>query len=225
MSNEKGRLLTELRNDFFAGVTVLLPLVGTILIVRYLVAKVNSVLLDPILRLLTPAEQWADMQLVAAVVKLAILVLILASIAFLGLLVKNFFIRRLLSVGESILLRVPFVSRIYKIIQQVSGTFLKKNPEMYNKVVLVEYPRKGCYVLGLMTTPCRGEFAEKLNEGFVNVFIPTTPNPTSGFLVMVDRKEVMELSMNVEDAMKAIVSSGIVMPEANAPKTKSEILK
>jgi len=222
MKKEKGKLFNALRNDFFAGVTVLIPVVGTIFIVRFFVIKVNNVLLDPIMNLLTPAARWTDIQFVSAAVKMAILILILASIVLLGLLVKSYFIRRLISLGESILLRVPFVNRIYSVIQQVSGTFLSKKEELYNKVVMIEYPRKGCFVLGLMTTSCSGEIAEKLQDGFVNVFVPTTPNPTSGFLVMVNRNEVVELSLSAEDAMKVIVSSGIVMPEKKVASTLSE---
>ena len=214
MEKEKKRILAIFRNSFLAGVAVLLPMVGTILIVTFLVRKVNAVLLEPILHIFVPVRPWADIHLIEAAVKLAILIVILLAIAGLGILVKNYFIRRLFGLGEGIVMRVPLVNSVYRVIQQLSDTFLNKKNEMYNKVVLVEYPRKDCFVLGLMTTSCRGEIATKLGDDFVNVFVPTTPNPTSGFLIMLRRNQVKELEISTEDAMKVIVSSGIVTPDS-----------
>ncbi|PIE02245.1 MAG: hypothetical protein CSA81_08385 [Acidobacteria bacterium] len=213
MSSRKSKILTALRTDFIAGIAVLLPLIGTIWFIHFLVTQLNNILLEPIMKLLTPLQPYADQQFVVLVVKAFILLIIILWILLLGLLVKSYFIRKLFNAGEGILMKVPFVSRIYKIIQQVSSTFLSQKVDMYNQVVLVEYPRRQCFVLGLMTTDCKGEIGAKLGHGFVNVFVPTTPNPTSGFLIMVDQKDVTILDMTAEDAMKWIVSSGIVTPE------------
>ncbi|MFC1809272.1 DUF502 domain-containing protein [Candidatus Omnitrophota bacterium] len=221
MTKEHDSTLAKLRNNLFAGIAVLLPAVGTVLIVQFIVLKVNNVLLDPILELVTPAVQWADMQFIAGGVKVLILITILLLIAFLGFVVKNFFIRQILRFGEAIFLKIPFVNKIYTAIQQLSGTFLTKQKDMYNKVVLIEYPRKGVYIIGLMTSSCRGIIADKLPPECVNVFVPTTPNPTSGFLIMLPRDEVRELDVSVEEAMKVIVSGGIITPSEIRQKANS----
>lgn len=216
MTKNKGKFWLQIRNDFLTGIAVLLPGVGTILIVTFLLAKVNNIVLEPVLVTVSPAVQWADRHMIAFAMKGVILIVILCGIIVLGLLVKNFFIQRLLRFGEGILLRVPFVNKIYSVIQQISGTFFDQKKDIFNKVVMLEYPRKGVFILGLMTTACVGKIAEALPAECVNIFVPTTPNPTSGFLIMVPRNDVIELTISVEDAMKLIVSGGVVTPQSQA---------
>jgi len=213
MTKMKRSFSANFRNDFFTGIVILLPLFLTIVIVRFILTKVNSVLLDPILQLIKPTVGWAEERYLIIAVKIAIFLSIIFLIVLLGMLVKNFFIRKLIGAGEGFLLRVPFVNKIYSTIQQISSTFLTKKEAIFNKVVLVEYPRKGIFILGLFTSECEGKIAEDLPTDCVNVFIPTTPNPTSGFLIMVPRVDIKELDISVEEAMKMIVSGGVLTPK------------
>jgi uncharacterized membrane protein len=218
MSHEHSSFIAKIRNDFIAGIAVLLPAVGTIWIVHFIVIKVNQALLDPILDLIAPLVPWADTVLITSAVKIIIFTLILVMIAVLGLLIKNFFIRQVLKLGETIVMKVPFVNKIYSAIQQISGSFLLRKKDMFTKVVLIEFPRKGLFMLGLITAECEGMITQYLPPRCINVFVPTTPNPTSGFLVMIPADQVVEVPMSVEDAMKTIISGGVVTGKETAFK-------
>jgi len=202
-----------LRTNFIAGVTALLPLWAVIIVITFLVTLVNDKLLNPILRLVSPYLAWADPEVVRGSIKVALFVAILFLIAFFGVLVKNFFVRRVLNVGESMLIRIPLVNKIYVAMQQISKTFIVQKQAVFQKSVLVEYPRKGSYVLGFITAEAAPEVQEKTEQELVSIFVPTTPNPTSGFLLFVPKKDVVELSLSIEDSFKLIVSFGAVMPE------------
>ena len=211
------------QNNFIAGMLAVLPLIGTILVLRFVFSFVNEGVLDPVLQLIMPYVKWAGAERadVIIAVKLLIFIIVLGGIALFGLLVKSFFIRKVISFGESIVMRIPLVNKVYKAIQQISNTFFSKRDNTHYQVVIVEYPRKGVYILGLMTTDCEGILAKNLPGECVNVFVPTTPNPTSGYLIMLPKKDVRSVDISVEDAMKIIVSGGVVTPEAiHANETK-----
>ena len=109
-------------------------------------------------------------------------------------------------------MKVPLVNKVYMAMQQISKVFLVKKQAVFSKAVLVEYPRKGTYVLGLMTSEASGEVQYKTEKKLVSVFIQTTPNPTSGFLLFVPSNELINLEMSVENSMKLIISGGAVIP-------------
>lgn len=218
MSLEHNSLLAKFRNNFIAGVAVLLPAVGTIWIVHFLVVNVNKALLQPIVNRIDPFVPWADSTMIVTAVKIVIFMLILITIAVLGFLVKNFFIRSVLKFGETIVMKVPLVNKIYSSIQQISGSFLMRKKEMFNKVVLVEYPRKGVFIMALVSSECDGVVTNYLPPNCVNVFVPTTPNPTSGFLIMVPKDQLVEVPISVENALKLIISGGVVSANEETKK-------
>ncbi len=111
------------------------------------------------------------------------------------------------------MVKIPFVRVIYNATKQFLDTFLNKGHQGFNKVVLFEFPRKGVWALGFMTGETRGELKDRAAEPMINVFVPTTPNPTSGFYIMVPEAEATELDMHIEDAFKVIMTGGIVVPE------------
>jgi uncharacterized membrane protein len=202
-----------LRTNFIAGVTALLPLWAVIIVVSFLVNLVNDKLLKPILGLVHPYVSWADPEVVRGSLKLALFIGILFLIVLFGVLVKNFFVRRILGFGEKVLIKIPLVNKIYVSMQQISRTFIVEKQAVFKKSVLIEYPRKGCYVLGFLTAAAASEIQNKTRDELVSVFVPTTPNPTSGFLVFVPKKEMIELSISIEDSFKLVVSFGAVMPQ------------
>ena len=123
--------------------------------------------------------------------------------------VGDFFVR----LGEWVVRKIPLISSIYSLLKKVFETFLSNKSSAFKKVVLLEYPRKGIWILGLVSTDTEGEVKDILKTDMLNVFIPTTPNPTSGFLIFVPVKDVIFLDMSVEEALKFIISGGIVSPE------------
>ena len=130
-----------------------------------------------------------------------------------GFFVTNVLGSKLIAFGERIIHRIPIVTNIYFGIKQIIDAFSMEGKRVFNKVVLIEYPRKGLYALVFLTGESKGEVQEKTHSTLVNVFIPTTPNPTSGMLLLIPKGDVINLDMTVEEGLKLIVSAGVVVPE------------
>ncbi len=135
-----------------------------------------------------------------------------------GIFAKNILGRTLLGIWEAIFTRIPLVNKLYVATKQIGEALLADKGAMFKRVVMLQYPRKGIYSIGFVTHSPGGELQEKVGSQVVTVFLPTTPNPTSGFFVVVPEKETMPLSISVEDATKLIVSFGIVGPKSVARK-------
>ena len=149
-------------------------------------------------------------KLVVANIPGAGLIIGLILITVIGAVAAGFLGRWLIGLGESILNRMPVVRTIYGASKQILETVISAQSDAFRDAVLVEYPRRGLWVIGFVTGGTKGEVAERMDGNMVNVFIPTTPNPTSGFLLFCPRNEVIYLDMSVEDAVKLVVSGGIV---------------
>lgn len=195
-----------MRNYLIAGLLVWLPLGATILVIKLLVD-----LLDRTLLLLPPA--WRPDALLGFHIPGLGLVLSIAIIFVTGVVVANLLGRRLVSFWESLLSRIPLVRSIYASVKQVAETVLSSSGQSFRKVLLVEYPRRGVWSLGFQTSSSLGEVQARTGEDVVAVFVPTTPNPTSGFVLMIPRREVTELDMEVDEALKMIISMGVVVPQ------------
>ncbi len=141
------------------------------------------------------------------------LVITLLIILIVGWFTTNFFGKRLISLGESIVGRIPFVRRIYKGTKQVVQSIAHADTSAFRKVVLLEFPRRGMLAIGFVTGESRGEVQQYTREDVLNVFVPTMPNPTSGFLVFAPPDELTEIDMSIEDGIKYVVSGGIVSTE------------
>ena len=141
------------------------------------------------------------------------LVVLLAFLMLAGMFAAGFMGRFFIRLGEWFMARVPLFSSVYSLLKQIFETVFSNKTQAFKKVVMLEYPRKGLWILGLVSADLKGEIKEHLKDEMLNVFIPTTPNPTSGFLIFVPKKDVIELDMSVEDAIKFIVSGGLVEPE------------
>ncbi|QYY34924.1 DUF502 domain-containing protein [Ruficoccus sp. ZRK36] len=206
----------RLRNAFIAGLVLLAPLGVTYFVIDFLRTKIGSRVtamipqnvLPPDIRRLPIVEFGLDMA--------AVLIVVLA-ITLLGFF-SNYFLGKVMIIGtERVIDRVPFINTVYRTVKQIVETFSKQQKAVFQKVVLTEYPRKGVYVLGFLTSAAKGEVQEKTGAEVVNVFVPTTPNPTSGFLLMVPVDEVIEMDMTIADGMKLIVSGGAVSPPYPPP--------
>ena len=136
-------------------------------------------------------------------------ILTIASLYFLGLIISNVFGKKLYKLFESLLEKIPFVSKVYKSIKQITASLSGANSKAFQKVVLVEYPRKGLWTIAMVT----GETLDDKDEKYYNIFVPTTPNPTSGYLLFIKSTETKKLDLSVEEGLKIIVSGGMISPE------------
>ncbi|MCC7463963.1 MAG: DUF502 domain-containing protein [Gammaproteobacteria bacterium] len=193
-----------------SGLLIWLPILATVLVVRFIVQLMDQLLvLFP--RHLQP-EALFGVHIPGLGVLLAVIVLLLT-----GLLVSNFIGRALVGLWDEILARIPFIRAIYGGVKSFSETILSNKGNSFKKVLLVQYPRAGIWSLGFQTNATLPEISERTGAEQVCVFVPTTPNPTSGFIVMVPRAEIIELDMTVDTAMKMVVTLGVVMPQAGGP--------
>ena len=199
MANEvkKRSIFSRIRNNFIAGVVVLIPIGITIYLTLFLISISSKVL---------PKEINPNHYLPYNIPGLEILIAIII-ISLIGWLSLSFLGRRLLKVFNKVLQKIPILRTIYSAIVQMTETFAKTNKGKKN-VVLVEYPRKGSWAVGFATKENEGEISNKTNKKLINVFVPTTPNPTSGFLLMFPKEDVIYLDLSFEEASKFIVSAG-----------------
>ena len=135
-----------------------------------------------------------------------------------GLLVTNILGRRIVSLWESLLNKIPGFRNIYNVLKKVSDTVLNSSTESFKKAYLIQYPNKGIWVIAFQSGDYRGQAESVIGEEIINLFVPTTPNPTSGFFVLIPKKDALELDISVEEAFKLVISAGVVTP--NSVKTK-----
>lgn len=210
--------MSYLRKYLIAGLLVWLPLGVTVLVVKLLVD-----IMDRTLLLLPPA--WRPDALLGFHVPGLGLLLSLVIMLVTGIVAANLLGRRLVSIWEALLARIPLVRTIYRGVKQVVETVFSSSGRAFRRVVLVEYPRRGMWCLALLTAESLGEVQAKTGEEVVAVFLPTTPNPTSGFVILVPRKDVVELDMSVDDGLKLIISMGVAVPEwPKSVLTRNDVL-
>lgn len=185
-----------------AGLLVWLPLVITLWVLNLIIDTLEAVV---------PAEVSSQALLGTYVPGFKVAV-VLVVLLLTGMLVANFLGQRLLHWWERLLARIPLVRSIYQSVKQVSDTVLAPNGQAFRKAVLLQYPRQGAWTLGFLTGSAAGELAEHLPGEHVSVYVPSTPNPTSGFFILVPRDQLVELSMSVDSALKYVVSMGVVAP-------------
>ncbi len=141
------------------------------------------------------------------------LLILIGFLMLVGMFAAGFLGRFFIRLGEWFVAKMPLISSIYSLLKQIFETVFSSKTQAFKKVVMLEYPRKGIWILGLVSADLQGEIEEKLPDEMINVFIPTTPNPTSGFLIFVPKKDVIEMDMTVEEAIKFIISGGLVEPK------------
>ncbi len=198
-------MMRLLRKYLIAGLLVWLPLAATVIIVKLVID-----LLDKTLLLLPP--DWQPEHLLGFSVPGFGVLLAITLLIVTGILAANLFGRSLLNLWEGILGRIPLVRSIYTSVKQVSTTLLSSDGESFRKVVLVEYPRKGIWSIGFLTNQGLPAACDLSGQKLISVFIPTTPNPTSGYIIMLPEHDINELNMSVEEGFKFIISMGVVIP-------------
>lgn len=200
-------LFAWLRGRFFAGMVIAAPIAVTFLILQFLIGEIDKRVVP-----LIPAALNPETYLKYAVPGFGLIVLVV-FLTILGGIATNLIGRSVISVGDRILSQVPIVRSLYSAFKQLVEVFAKDNTDQFSEVVLIEYPKTGTWCLGFVSSPAKGEIGVTLGAEYLGVFVPTTPNPTSGFLMYVDAKEVIRLKMTVEEGAKMILSAGLVVPE------------
>ena len=199
------RLRTSLKNYFLTGLLVILPIFITVYIILSLIRA-----MDAILKYI-PAEYLPETYLQIHIPGLG-LILVVILVFVVGLLTRNFIGRKIVQLGENIVDRIPLVRVLYAGVKQLLEPLFLQKTNAFKRVALIEYPRRGVHVIGFVTGESKGEVQSKTSKDMMNVFVPTTPNPTSGFYILIPEDEVVYLNMSVEDAFKLIISGGIVSP-------------
>lgn len=202
----------DLKNDLIAGLLVVIPLATTIWLSITIATWVVG-FLTQIPKQLNPFHDLHPilLNLLNLVVGLAVPLL---SILFIGLMARNIAGRWLLDIGERLLQAIPLAGAVYKTLKQLLETLLRDSNGKFRRVVLVEYPRRGIWTIAFVTGALSPQIQARMPETMLSLFIPTTPNPTTGWYAIVPESEVVNLSMSIEDAFKVVVSGGIVSPSA-----------
>ena len=203
------------RNMIVTGLLVAVPIVLSLWVAWYLYSRLTGwglTLADSMGLMAEIPPFWRTQ-----IIRILALIAVLAVLFFLGVLTKITLGRKVIEKAQALLLKLPLVNFIYSTCKQIGDTIMSsKSGNMFRQVVLFEYPRKGCWAIGFMTnenTPENSEAACRLGKGdLISVFMPTTPNPTSGFLMLIPREECIMLDMSVSDAMRLIVSCGAILP-------------
>lgn len=218
---EKVSFIGKIRNNFFTGLLVLMPVVLTLWIFKTLIFSLDAFMQSFIplehIQTLTLKYENPVFQSLTGETTIPGLGLLLGFIVivFVGILAKNVLGKKLFTFWDHLFNKTPLIRSIYSAIKQITNTISNTSSASFREVVLVEYPRKGCWVVAFVsgnTTISVKKHLQDEGDDFINVFVPTTPNPTSGFLIFIPRKDVRKLDMSVEQGLKLVISAGIVAP-------------
>jgi uncharacterized membrane protein len=195
----------RLRNYFISGLLFWIPLALSVLLIKFFLEIVNN--LVPA-KLLPESLLNLDTTIPGSGIAFVILVILIT-----GALVTNILGRKLLDLWERALNKIPGFRNIYNALKKISSTVLNTSSESFRKAFLIQYPSKGIWVIAFQSGDYKGEVESIIGKDLINLFVPTTPNPTSGFFVMIPKKDAIELQMSVEEAFKLVISAGVVTPE------------
>ncbi len=198
-------MMGSFRRWLVSGLLVLVPLTITLAVLDWIVGLLDQTLL------ILPGAWHPDKLLGFHIPGFGVL-LTLGIVLMMGAVASNFFGRKLLGYGNSVLRRIPIVRSIYSSVKQVSDTLFSENGNAFRKTLLVQWPREGVWTIGFLTGLPGGDVANHLPGEYLSVYIPTTPNPTGGYFVMLRKAECIELKMSVDEALTYVISMGVVVP-------------
>lgn len=209
-------IFTKIRGYFLTGIIVTAP-IGLTFYVSFLFIG----FIDSKVRNIIPVKYHYDNILPFEIPGIGLLIVFI-MLTFIGFLTAGIIGRYIIKLGERIIARLPIIRSVYGALKQIFESVLKTSSKSFREVVLIEYPRKGIWAIGFITGDTKGEVQESSKDELVNVFLPTTPNPTSGFLLFVPRKDLRVLNMNVEEGIKMVISGGIVTPKLKKKYMKNK---
>ena len=197
--------MKRLTNYLISGLLFWIPLALTVLVIKFFLEVVNNLVPE---RLLPEALLNLDTSIPGSGIVFVVLILLIT-----GVLVTNILGRKILGLWERALNKIPGFRNIYNALKKISSTVLNTSSESFRKAFLIQYPSKGIWVVAFQSGDYKGEIEAIIGEDVINLFVPTTPNPTSGFFVIIPKKDAIELKMSVEQAFKLVISAGVVTPE------------
>jgi len=212
-------LLKRMRTYFITGLLIILPVIVSVYIISFLFVKTTDYIFN-----ILPGIYVNNLQ-IKILLRVIALGFLITTFILIGMFGRNIIGRRLLFFAESIILKIPLLGRVYVAVKQVSEAFLGYEKTILNKVCLVEYPRRGVFSIGFVTSQTVGEIQYKTQNNLTNIFVPTTPNPTSGVLIMVPEGEFHILDMTIEDGLKMVISGGAVVPPYRPKKEYVSTIK
>ncbi len=198
--------MKRLRNYFISGLLFWIPLALTVIVIKFFLELINNLVPQ---QYLPEAIFNLDTTIPGSGIILIVLIILVT-----GVLVTNILGRRLVALWEKALNKIPGFRNVYNVLKKVSDTVFNTSTESFRKAFLIQYPSKGIWVIAFQSGDYRGEAESIIGEEIINLFVPTTPNPTSGFFVMMAKKDAFELDMSVEEAFKLVISAGVVTPNS-----------
>ena len=198
--------MKRLRNYFISGLLFWVPLALTVLVIKFFLELINNLIPQ---KYLPEAIFKLDTTIPGSGIILVLLVILIT-----GVMVTNILGRKLVALWEKVLNKIPGFRNVYNVLKKVSDTVFNTSTESFRKAFLIQYPSKGIWVIAFQSGDYRGEAKSIIGEEIMNLFVPTTPNPTSGFFVMLAKKDAFELDMSVEEAFKLVISAGVVTPSS-----------
>ena len=222
-STRRRGILGRFRNYFLTGIIVTAPVGITIALALWVINWIDGKIVPLIPQAYNP--QLLFQNYIGIHVPGIGLLVVLVGLTVIGFLAAGLVGRVLVRTGETLLTRMPVIRSVYSALKQIFETVLRSSSRSFREVALIEYPRRGIWAIGFITTTTTGEVQNDIAEDVVNVFLPTTPNPTSGFLLFVPRKDIIVLDMSVEEAIKMVVSAGIVTPTQRQPADTTSDIK
>ena len=204
--------MKRLRNYFISGLLFWIPLALSVIVIKFFLELINNLIPQ---KYLPEAIFKLDTTIPGSGIILVLIVILIT-----GVLVTNILGRKLVALWEKVLNKIPGFRNVYNVLKKVSDTVFNTSTDSFRKAFLIQYPSKGIWVIAFQSGDYRGEAKSIIGEEIMNLFVPTTPNPTSGFFVMMAKKDAFELDMSVEEAFKLVISAGVVTP--NSVKIKDE---
>ena len=204
--------MKRLRNYFISGLLFWIPLALSVIVIKFFLELINNLIPQ---KYLPEAIFKLDTTIPGSGIILVLLVILIT-----GVMVTNILGRKLVAIWEKALNKIPGFRNVYNVLKKVSDTVFNTSTDSFRKAFLIQYPSKGIWVIAFQSGDYRGEAKSIIGEEIMNLFVPTTPNPTSGFFVMMAKKDAFELDMSVEEAFKLVISAGVVTP--NSVKIKDE---
>jgi uncharacterized membrane protein len=196
-------MLKHLRTYFLTGLFIIIPLLVTILLLIWAFNQTDAILGDVLYRIFK-----------VRILGLGLITLLILT-TLIGILAHNYLGRKLIAFGDNLLHRIPILSNIYSLTKQITETLTKTDKNSFRQVVLVEYPRRGIFTPGFLTSDAPSDANSKTGRKLLSVLIPTVPNPVTGFLIFVPEEEVILLDMSIEEGFKMIITAGVIQPKEN----------
>ena len=198
--------MKRLRNYFISGLLFWIPLSLSVIVIKFFLELINNLIPQ---KYLPETIFNLDTTIPGSGIILVLLVILIT-----GMMVTNILGRKLVALWEKVLNKIPGFRNVYNVLKKVSDTVFNTSTESFRKAFLIQYPSKGIWVIAFQSGDYRGEAKSIIGEEIMNLFVPTTPNPTSGFFVLIAKKDAFELDMSVEDAFKLVISAGVVTPKS-----------